>query len=112
MISRCVTTDGLAAQLSNGFDRPVIDQTGLNGKYDLRLRYDPSSMTGGRVGRKDALDPAPAGGNPANRISPDGDTPPSIFNALQEQLGLKLEARKGPVDLLVIDHVQKTPTQN
>lgn len=112
LISRGETLDGLAAQLSNGFDRPVIDQTGLKGKYDLKLRYDPSSMPGGRGGPKDALDPAPAGGDPANRISPGGEPPPSIFNALQEQLGLKLEARKGPVDLLVIDHVQKTPTQN
>jgi uncharacterized protein (TIGR03435 family) len=112
MISRGVTTDGLAVQLSNRLDRAVIDQTGLKGKYDMRLRYDPSSMTGGRGGPKDALDAAPPGGNPGNRISSDGDTPPSIFNALQEQLGLKLEARKGPVDLLVIDHVQKRPTQN
>jgi uncharacterized protein (TIGR03435 family) len=112
MMSRGVTMDGLAAELSNGFDRPVIDQTGLKGKYDLKLRYDPSSMPGGRGGPKDALDPAPAGGDPANRISPGEDAPPSIFKALQEQLGLKLEARKGPVDLLVIDHVQKTPTQN
>jgi len=112
MISNGQTMDGLAAQLSNGFDRPVIDQTGLKGKYDLKLRYDPSSMPGGRGGPKDALDPAPAGGDPANRISRGGDPPPSIFNALQEQLGLKLEAKKGPVDLLVIDHVQKTPTEN
>jgi uncharacterized protein (TIGR03435 family) len=112
MISRGETMDGLTAQLSNGFDRPVIDQTGLKGRYDLKLRYDPSSMPGGRSGPKDALDPAPAGGDPANRISAGGDPPPSIFDALQEQLGLKLEARKGPVDLLVIDHVQKTPTQN
>jgi uncharacterized protein (TIGR03435 family) len=60
-------------------------------------------MTGARGGDpKDALDPAPAG----------DDSPPSIFTALQEQLGLKLEARKGPVDLLVIDHVEKTPSKN
>ena len=53
-----------------------------------------------------------AGGDPANRVAPDGDPPPSIFNVLQTQLGLKLEAKKGPVDLLVIDHVEKTPTEN
>ena len=58
MISNGETMDGLAAQLSNGFDRPVIDQTGLKGKYDLRLRYDPSSMPGGRGGPKDALEPS------------------------------------------------------
>ena len=115
MISNGQTMEALAAMLSNRFDRPVIDETGLKGKYDLRLRYDPSSMPGGRGGpvmNKDGPGPAPAGSDPANRIAPDGDAAPSIFNALQEQLGLKLEARKGPVDLLVIDHVEKTPTEN
>ena len=112
MISKGQTMDGLAARLSNGLDRPVIDQTGLKGKYDLRLRYDPSSMSGGRDGPKDPLDPAPAGGDPATRIASGAEPPPSIFSALQEQLGLKLEAKKGPVDLLVIDHVEKTPTKN
>jgi uncharacterized protein (TIGR03435 family) len=116
MVSNGQTMDGLARQLSNRFDRPVIDQTGLKGKYDLKLRYDPSSMPAGRGGTimmiKDGPGPGPAGGDPANRITPDGDPPPSIFNALQQQLGLKLEARKGPVDLLVIDQVEKTPTEN
>lgn len=116
MISHGQTMDGLAKQLSNRLDRPVIDQTGLKGNYDLRLRYDPSSMPGGRGGRmsKDTRDtppPGPLGGNPSNRIAPDGE-PPGIFTALQEQLGLKLEARKGPVALLVIDRVEKTPAAN
>jgi uncharacterized protein (TIGR03435 family) len=115
LISNGQTMDGLATQLSNGFDRPVIDQTGLKGKYDLRLRYDPASMAGGRGGSvmiKDGPGSGPAGGDPTNRTAPDGEPPPSIFNALQEQLGLKLEAKKGPVHLLVIDHVEKTPTEN
>jgi uncharacterized protein (TIGR03435 family) len=116
MISNGQTMDGLATQLSNRLDRPVIDQTGLKRKYDLKLRYDPSSMSGGRGGPvrmiKDGPGPGPAGGDPANRVAPDGDPPPGIFNALQEQLGLKLEPRKGPVDLLVIDHVEKSPTEN
>jgi uncharacterized protein (TIGR03435 family) len=115
MISYGQTMDGLATQLSNRFDRPVIDQTGLKGKYDLRLRYDLASMPAGRGGSvmiKDGPGPGPAGGDPANRIAPDGDPPPSIFSALQTQLGLKLAARKGPVDLLVIDQVEKTPTEN
>ena len=116
MISNGQTMDGLARQLSNRFDRPVIDQTGLKGQYDLRLRFDPSSMPGGRGGTimmiKDGPGPGPASADPANRIAPDGDPPPSIFNALQQQLGLKLEAGKGTVELLVIDHVEKTPTEN
>ena len=115
MISNRQTMESLAAQLSNRFDRPVIDQTGLKGEYDLRLRYDPSRMPGGRGGPvmiKDGPGQTPAGGDPANRTAPDGDTPPSIFNALQVQLGLKLEARKERLDQLVIDHVEKKPTEN
>jgi uncharacterized protein (TIGR03435 family) len=114
MISKGQTMDGL--ELSNRLDRPVIDQTGFTRKYDLRLRYDPSSMPGGRSGpmSKDIRDDpgqAAAGGDPANRITADGD-PPGIFSALQDQLGLKLEDKKGPVSLLVIDHVEKGPTKN
>jgi uncharacterized protein (TIGR03435 family) len=117
MVSNGQSMDGLAKELSNRFDRPVIDQTGLKGKYDLRLRYDSSSMPGGRGGpimSKDIRDDTglgPPGGDPAGRGALGGETP-SIFDALQEQLGLKLEAKKGLVDLLVIDHVEKTPTGN
>jgi uncharacterized protein (TIGR03435 family) len=116
MLSTGQTMQGLAQQLSDRFDRPVIDQTGLTGTYDLRLRYDPSSMPGGRGGPigKDTRDEpgsVPAGGDPANRAAPNGD-PPGIFTALQEQLGLKLESRKGPVGLLMIDRVDKMPTEN
>ena len=116
MISNDQTMDGLANELSSRFDRPVIDQTGLKGKYNLRLRYDAASMPGGRGGRmskdtKDDPGPGPVGGDSGNGVALDGD-PPSIFNAVQEQLGLKLEGKKGPVVLLVIDHVEKTPTRN
>jgi uncharacterized protein (TIGR03435 family) len=43
---------------------------------------------------------------------PDGQSSPNLFSALQEQLGLRLEQRKGPVDLLVIDHLEKAPVEN
>jgi uncharacterized protein (TIGR03435 family) len=116
MISNAQTMDGLAKQLSTRFDRPVIDQTGLTGTYDLRLRYDPSSIPAGRGGAmsKDTQDdpgPTPAGADPENRIASDRDAP-GIFNALQQQLGLKLEAKKAPVDLLVIDRIDRTPAPN
>ena len=116
MISNGQTMDGLAKELSSRFDRPVIDQTGLKGEYDLRLRYDPSSMPrvrGGPMGKDvgDEAGPGAAGGDPANRGSADGG-PPSIFTALQEQLGLKLEAKRAPVGLLLIDHVEKLPTEH
>lgn len=78
----------LANQLSSVERRSVIDKTGLTGGYDIDLTWTP--------------DDAPAG---------DGDTGPSIFTALQEQLGLKLEAAKGPVETLVVDHVEM-PSEN
>ena len=84
-----VTTAGLAAMLTSHTGRTVIDKTGLTGKYDISLKWTP--------------DNAP----PATS----GDQPPSIFTALQEQLGLKLESSKGPVDTLVIDHIEM-PTEN
>ncbi len=71
-------------------DRPVIDQTGLTGRFDLRMRWTPAD--------------APAEAQNA-------DAPPDLFTAMQEQLGLKLVATKAPVDVLMIDHVQK-PSAN
>jgi uncharacterized protein (TIGR03435 family) len=117
MISNGQTMAGLATQLSNQFDRPVIDQTGLKGKYDLKLRFDPSS-TPGRGGMGMMLMAPPPGGMPGGGDGGRGPAPedreqaPSIFAAVQDQLGLKLEAKKGPIELLVIDHVEKTPTEN
>lgn len=81
----------LADQLSYSLDHPVIDKTGLTGKYDLDLKWRPDNR--------------PPSDNSA------GDDLPSLFTAVQEQLGLKLESSKGPVDTLVIDHIEM-PTQN
>ena len=89
------------AQLMQGriLDRPVVDQTGLAGRYDFSLQWTPDdSQYGGRGGQA----PPPANG---------GTAPPDLFNAMQEQLGLKIEATKAPVDVLVIDHVEK-PSDN
>lgn len=119
MISNGQTMAGFADELSSHFDRVVVDQTGLKGKFDLRLRYDPSSIPGGgEMGMMMKADP-PAGGphggggdierGPAPQ---EREQPPGIFAALQEQLGLKLEPKKGPVELLVIDHLEQTPTEN
>jgi uncharacterized protein (TIGR03435 family) len=68
----------------------VVDMTGLQGVFDFTLEWDPST------------DPASGRQNLS----------PSMFTALQEQLGLRLEERKMPVEILVIDHVEKTPTEN
>jgi uncharacterized protein (TIGR03435 family) len=79
----------LAKQLGNsGLGRPVLDKTGLKGEYDYELRWSADSGVAGR---------------------PDG--PPSIVTAIQEQLGLKLESTKGPVETLVIDHAER-PSEN
>jgi bla regulator protein blaR1 len=85
----------LAAQLSQQLGRSVIDKTGLTGKYDFTLIWAP--------------DPGAAGGVPAGTDAaqaPDSSGP-SIFAAVQEDLGLKLQPGKGPVEMVVIDHVEK-----
>jgi uncharacterized protein (TIGR03435 family) len=87
--TRITTTNGnmeqLVAQLGH-MDRPVLDKTGLTGAYDYKLEWAP--------------DDAPA-----------DLKMPTIFNALQEQLGLKLESTKGAIQMLIIDHVEK-PSPN
>jgi len=80
--------------LSQHVDRPVQNLTGLEGAFDLRLKWTD-----------DSLPVVP--GEPAESVSG-----PSIFVALQEQLGLKLEVRKLPVQILVIDHIERVPTEN
>ena len=112
MISHGQTMEFLATQLSNRFDRPVVDETGLKGNYDWRLRFDPSSMPEGRTGGAVQMKgPGPAG-TEASRGALDGESAPSFSTALQEQLGLRMESKKGPIELLVIDHVEKTPSAN
>ena len=82
----------LSSALSGIVQRTVIDKTELTGNYDLTLTYTPEQLPQG-----------PAGG-PAPVVDPSG---PSIFTALQEQLGLKLDSQRGPVDVLVIDSAQR-----
>ena len=72
-------------------DRPVIDRTGLKGNYDFTLSFMPE---------------LPPGFDKAN-LPPEFLDRPTIFDALRAQLGLKLEAQKGPVEYYVIDHVEK-----
>ncbi|HXP87207.1 MAG TPA: TIGR03435 family protein [Bryobacteraceae bacterium] len=86
----------LANTLSQQLGRPVIDKTGLTATYDFSLTYTPEPGQGGGFG--------PPGPDAPPPPDPNG---PSIFTALQEQLGLRLESAKGPVDVLVIDHAEK-----
>ncbi len=81
--------------------RPVVDRTGFTGTFDLRLDFTPDEAVAGL--------PRSAGtGNPESPpAAADATGPPPIFTAIQEQLGLKLESAKGPVEVLVIDHVER-----
>jgi uncharacterized protein (TIGR03435 family) len=94
-----VSMPHFATALSQRLDRPVEDETGLRGHYDLKLDWAPDEMA--------ARSNTSANGTPAT-LEPAG---PSIFTALQEQLGLKLKSKDGLVDVLVIDDVQK-PSAN
>jgi bla regulator protein blaR1 len=94
---------GFVQMLSQQLGRTVIDKTGLKGLYDIKLQWTPEMGQGATP-----FGPMPAGAEPPPAPEPSG---PSLFTAIQEQLGLKLESTKGPVEVLVIDSVQK-PSEN
>jgi uncharacterized protein (TIGR03435 family) len=83
--------------LSEQLGRSVIDKTDLDGKYDFTLKWMP--------------DPLASGGSSGPDAIPLDPSAPSLTAAVQEQLGLKLQPTKGPVEILVIDHVEK-PSEN
>jgi uncharacterized protein (TIGR03435 family) len=98
LTARGMTMPRLAGLLKGRVGRPVVDSTGLDAAYDLELEW--SSDLG--------LQQAPPGSAGADAITPDGL---SLFTALQEQLGLRLEASRGPVDIIVVDSAEP-PTSN
>ena len=81
-----ISVQNFAAFLSKPVGRPVVDKTGIEGAYDFDLRFAPANDPGSNL--------------------------PDIFTAVQEQFGLKLESQKVPVDFLVIEHVDRIPTEN
>jgi uncharacterized protein (TIGR03435 family) len=87
--------------------RLVIDKTNLKGLYDIELQFTPEG--GQFIGGGGA--PPPPGGTPFGPVVAGDPSTPSLFTALQEQLGLKLESERGPVEVLVIDSLQK-PSEN
>jgi len=92
-VSSAQLAQKFTGSLSDELGRIVIDETGLTGRYDLTLKWTPGS-------------------GPAPMLNGEPDTSaPSIFTAIQEQLGLKLESTKGPVPVLVVDHAQ-LPSEN
>jgi uncharacterized protein (TIGR03435 family) len=88
MEARCATMELLTMQLSGTAGRHVVDRTGLTGRYAFKLEWWPVQMT-----------------------PPADNTVPSMFDALQEQLGLKLEPTKGPLEKVIVDHADR-PTEN
>lgn len=90
-INNILQMPGLAYLLSRfETERPIIDRTGLSGMYEVKLEWTPARQA-------QNADTAPG---------------PSLFTAVNEQLGLKLEARKGPVEILIVDSAEKVPTEN
>ena len=89
--------------------RPVVDKTEIKGFYDVRLQFAPESASGG--GPFGFGGPGGPGGPPVAPPAASDPQGPSIFTAIQEQLGLRLESTRGPVEVIVIDSVQK-PTEN
>jgi uncharacterized protein (TIGR03435 family) len=96
-----VTMGEFAGNLQNTVvDRPVVDQTGLEGRFDFQLQWTPDDTQFASLRGQGVAPPAEG-----------AETRPDLFTALQEQLGLKLESTKTQIDVLVIDRVEK-PSEN
>ncbi len=89
ILSNRMPMSDVVSTLSRYMKALVVDQTGLAGEFEVKLVWTPD-----------------------DRPVPEDQRGASIFTAVQEQLGLKLESRKGPVDVMVIDRAEKTPTEN
>ena len=107
--------------------KPVRDLTGLKGNYEFTLIWDNADLGGrpgfaGRGGMETALNPNAPPPPPPGGAASDGGSPlaavsdaagvPTLFGALQSQLGLKLDAKKGPMEVVVVDHAERVPTEN
>jgi len=100
LFGRNTGLNGVANGLqSNILDKPVVDQTGLTGRYDFQLRFTPDPIQLANFG---GLEAAGAG---------DANLPPDIFTAFEQQLGLKLQSTKALVDVIIIDRIER-PSPN
>ena len=98
------TIDRLTAVLATALGRPVVDRTGLTGSYDLTVQWDDAPVRDGGL---------PGTSDPQSRqaAAPSGNERGSIFTAISDQLGLRLDAQRAPVDVLVIDDIRR-PSAN
>jgi uncharacterized protein (TIGR03435 family) len=124
ILSRLVTCQGITmAQfaeklktLASGYiHTPVLDSTGLAGRYDFTLSFSPVGVgqiagRGGRGGEPGLIAPSPLPDPSAAASDPNGAI--TLFEAVEKQLGLKLEAQKRPVPVLVIDRIEREPIEN
>jgi uncharacterized protein (TIGR03435 family) len=102
IVSNHLSMNTLATLFSRFTGQTVVDMTGLTGSYDLKLQWTPENKPAST---------APGRGAGAG-ASMDGEPGPSLFAAVEQQLGLKLEVRKGPMEIVVIDHAERVPVQN
>ena len=91
------TMPAFAELLTSNLRLPVTDATGLKGKYDFIVTFAFPGMPGRAAASPDGV--------------PEADADPDLIDALP-QIGLKLEQKKGMIDTLVVDHIEKTPTEN
>jgi uncharacterized protein (TIGR03435 family) len=98
-MTNAATMAVLAKMLTSELGRPVLDQTNLKSRFDLRLRWTPDALS-------DSASPDGTGDPDAS-----GTDLPGLFTALREQLGIEVKAARGPVEFLVIDSAEKpSPT--
>jgi uncharacterized protein (TIGR03435 family) len=100
--ARNVSMQRFADGLSTASSRPVYDATGLDGEYDIKLLWSPDLPGAAHRTQDGGILPADS----------DNDSRPTLQQALEKQLGLRLESSTGQVDVLVIDHAEKIPTAN
>jgi uncharacterized protein (TIGR03435 family) len=98
-VRNATMSDFAAMMQETVLDRPVVNQTELAGRYDFSLNWTPDDSQFGGMAAK--MPPPTDNANP----------PPALYTAIQEQIGLKLDATKAPTDVMVIDHVEK-PSEN
>jgi uncharacterized protein (TIGR03435 family) len=91
-----ISMAGFADQLAQQLESPVVDKTGLTAVYKLKMEWTPDDQPPGKT---DGPSPEPVLG-------------PSIFTALQDQLGLKLQTQKLPIEIIIVDRVDRTPVEN
>jgi uncharacterized protein (TIGR03435 family) len=102
LVTNMTMTDFAIWMQAGVMDKPVVDQTGLPGRYDFQLKWTPDESQFAQFRGTGAVVPPP---------TDDPNAPPSLYTAMQEQLGLKMGTAKFPDDVIVIDHVEK-PSEN